>query len=89
LGYSEKREFQADANGLRLAMKAGYSGRAALQLFDTIIAYEKENGVTHGRPKPSGVGGDIMRNLDEHFRSHPPTAQRKARLEQLLQRSSN
>jgi beta-barrel assembly-enhancing protease len=83
LGYSEQKEFEADANGLRLLVASGRNPNKAILLFDRLIAFEKNMGIEHKRPEPSNILDEIRVSIQDHFRSHPPTEERKQRLVRL------
>jgi beta-barrel assembly-enhancing protease len=83
LGYSERKEFEADANGLRLLVDSGRDPNKAILLFDRLIAFEKNMGIEHKRSEPSNILDEIQVSIQNHFRSHPPTEERKQRLVHL------
>jgi heat shock protein HtpX len=78
--FSRQREFRADAGGARLAGRQNMINalRALAQLHDPeVAAAEAHRARTFQAPKISGAG-----NMMALFVTHPPIAQRIARLEQ-------
>ncbi len=85
MGYGRYEELEADANGLRMSAAAGYDPAAAVVVFRRM---QKEIPV-HARPKartPLGEAtGAVVQALGDYFASHPPTGDRGARLEAMIQ----
>ena len=69
-GYSRKNEFEADYNGALYMAQAGYHPRGMIQLFGKFKKMEK------GRKDSA---------LDQLLASHPPTADRIAKVEEHIQ----
>lgn len=69
-GYSRQNEFEADYNGAYYMTKAGYHPQGMIQLFGKFKEMEK------GRKDTA---------LDQLLASHPPTADRIAKVEEHIQ----
>jgi len=67
--YSRDCELLADELGTRLADHAGYDPRGAIRVFERLLESQKDRGVP----------------LAEYFASHPPLAERIARVERKIQ----
>jgi beta-barrel assembly-enhancing protease len=82
-GYSKEQEQEADRDGINLAYQAGYSAKGAL---DAMTRFEKIDREMH-----SAAGSPVeefasipFQSLEEYFRSHPPAAERRQALEQII-----
>jgi predicted Zn-dependent protease len=82
-GYSKEQEQEADRDGINLAYEAGYSAKGAL---DAMTRFEKIDREMH-----SNTGSPVeefasipFQSLEEYFRSHPPAADRRQALEQII-----
>jgi len=82
-GYSKEQEQEADRDGIALAYQAGYSTKGAL---DAMARFEKIDREMH-----SAAGSPVeefasipFESLEEYFRSHPPAAERRQALEQII-----
>lgn len=70
LGYGRNYEFEADRWGVILAYKAGFDPEGAVKFFQKLLKDEK------GKPS----------KLEVLFRSHPPTQDRLARVEEEIRK---
>lgn len=79
MGHSQRMELLADAHGLALAHRAGFTPRAALETFapELWLPEEERDAVW---PDP------VERWLDRFRHTHPPPEQRQAALERLIDR---
>jgi beta-barrel assembly-enhancing protease len=82
-GYSKEQEQEADRDGITLAHEAGYSAKGAI---DAVTRFEKIDREMH-----SSAGSPVeefasipFQSLEEYFRSHPPAAERRQALEQII-----
>jgi len=82
-GYSKQEELEADREGMRLAVAAGYSASGAVHLLETLDRRFHQEATPDASP-----GAELSRvaaaSLSGYFRSHPPTAERLAQLRQLM-----
>ena len=83
-GYSKEQEFEADRQGTRLAVRAGYSPYGAIDLFETM-----ERTYRHVRQPSQTPQEEILRGgwetLEGYFRSHPLGAERISQIQRLIQ----
>ncbi len=86
-GYTKDEEFQADREGTRLAVAAGYSPEGAIQMLETFQKLEQQvlpvAQTSRGGPleELSQVSIGI---LTGYFRSHPASADRIAAIRRLI-----
>lgn len=82
-GYTKEQEFEADREGTRLAVLAGYSPLGAVRMFE---AFEK---MESGRSKPADTPQEeaarvALGTLSGYFRSHPYPAERAAQIRRMI-----
>jgi predicted Zn-dependent protease len=84
-GYSKTQELEADSEGTKLAVAAGYSPLGAIRLFE---AFERLYPATNSAPRnPSEeVSNLAWKTLDGYFRSHPSNAERIRQLRNVIAR---
>jgi len=82
-GYSKDQELEADLEGTRLAVMAGYSPLGAIQILEKLNHLYKAqfNSPKTIRQELSQVA---LQALDGYFASHPPTALRTAEIRKLI-----
>ena len=82
-GYSKYQELEADATGMRLMIEAGYDPQGCVQPFERL---RDEEGEPQPAPRePVGeLSGSLADALGSYFHSHPPSAERIARLQELI-----
>lgn len=87
-GYSKTQELEADAEGTRLAAAAGYSPLAVVRLFE---AMERTAGTQPRKAQTTRAGSPVEEvlnipgdTLEGYFRSHPPAAERIARIKDVV-----
>jgi predicted Zn-dependent protease len=82
-GYSQYQELEADADGTRLAIEAGYDPDAGQAVFTRL---EKLMGETRP-PRATTPAGELAQAMDEavmgYFRTHPTSEERIKRLAAL------
>jgi predicted Zn-dependent protease len=84
-GYSKDQELEADREGARLAVRAGYSPEGAIRLFG---ALQRLRGL-HDRPARTPqeeVAKVAAQALSEYFQSHPLESDRIAQMRSLIAR---
>jgi len=86
-GYTKDQEFEADSDGERLAVWAGYSAQGAVHMFE---AFEKmERGDVHPAKNPQQeVSRVALQSFSEYFRSHPRAADRIRNIQDLISREN-
>jgi predicted Zn-dependent protease len=82
-GYTKDQELEADRDGTRLAVWAGYSPLGALRMFENFARLEREQN------RPSRSPGQEMskvalESLKDYFRSHPPAQERTNQVREMI-----
>lgn len=89
IGYSQFQELEADDEGARLAVQAGYDPAAAEAVFARLES--RWGGVS--RPQATTPGGEIgqamEQALSDYFSTHPRTAERTKRMHSFAERSKS
>ena len=80
IGYQKYQELEADQQGARLGIQAGYDPSVAPVLFTRM-----QQPVNHRFATPEEeVAGTLANAAADYFRSHPQSSERSARLNQLI-----
>lgn len=84
-GYSKDQEFEADREGTRLAVRAGYSADGAIEFFTKLQKIEDE----FQTPTKAGNPAEEMSNaaaqvLTGYFQSHPNSSDRAEQIRALM-----
>ena len=82
-GYSKNQELEADREGLRLAVNAGYSPGGALRLFETYERLYQEY-VTKAQTPQEELTGVALETLEGYFRTHPMPSERLAQIKAMI-----
>jgi beta-barrel assembly-enhancing protease len=82
-GYSKDQELEADREGTRLAVQAGYSANGALRMFETFQRLYQEYQARAKTPQEE-LSRVALDTLGGYFRSHPLTSERIAQLRQMI-----
>jgi predicted Zn-dependent protease len=81
-GYTKDQELEADREGTRLAVAAGYSASGAIHMFEAFERLE-----SHYRQPAANPGDELsqvaMETIEGYFRSHPRSEERIQQLERL------
>ncbi|MGH9510294.1 MAG: M48 family metalloprotease [Terriglobales bacterium] len=84
-GYTKNQELEADSEGTKLAVRAGYSYQGAVRLFE---AMEKHS--TKPPPEQKSLRREIgklaVQTVVGYFQSHPPKAERIRQVRELAER---
>src|SRR5579872_211439 len=85
-GYSKDQELEADREGTKLAVEAGYSANGAIRMFEAFNRmYERYRTQKARANSPQEeLSGIAMQTLEGYFRSHPLPAERIARIQKLI-----
>jgi beta-barrel assembly-enhancing protease len=85
-GYSKNQELEADSEGTHLAVEAGYSPQGAIQVF---ARFQKMEEAMRGKNKAATpeeeMAGAAVQILEGYFASHPPSADRIAQIQGLIE----
>jgi len=76
-GYSKDEEFEADREGLRIAVASGYSAQGAINLLERWAQLHREY-VIHAETPPDELSQLAIEGLTGYFRSHPLPSERLA-----------
>lgn len=82
-GYHKDEEFEADREGVRLAVAAGYSPYGAVTMFTRLNELCDEY-VIHARSPEQELSELTIQGLSGYFQSHPPTSERLTQVNQLI-----
>ena len=82
-GYSKDQELEADREGTRLAVEAGYSAYGAIRMFETFGRLYKESEARTKTPQDE-LARVAQQTLEGYFRSHPLPSERIAQIQKLI-----
>jgi beta-barrel assembly-enhancing protease len=82
-GYSKDEEFEADREGLRIAVAAGYSAQGAINLLERWTQLHREY-VIHAETPTEELSQLAIEGLTRYFRSHPLPSERLARVNDVI-----
>lgn len=82
-GYHKDEELEADREGLRLAVAAGYSPYGAVTLFEKFSKLRNEY-VIHAESPEQELSELALQSLAGYFRSHPEPSERLAQVNGII-----
>ena len=82
-GYHKDEEFEADREGVRLAVVAGYSPYGAVSIF-TRLSKLCDEYVIHARSPEEELSELAIQSLTGYFRSHPLPSERLDQINRLI-----
>lgn len=82
-GYSKDQELEADREGTRLAVQAGYSASGAIRMFETFDRLYKEYQAKAKTPQEE-VSQVALQTMAGYFRSHPLPSERIAQVQKMI-----
>jgi predicted Zn-dependent protease len=82
-GYSKDQELEADRDGTRLAVEAGYSPNGAIRMFETFARLYEEH-VSRAKTPQEEMSRVAEQGLQGYFRSHPLPSERIAQVRRLI-----
>jgi predicted Zn-dependent protease len=82
-GYHKDEEFEADREGIRLAVEAGYSPYGAVTLFTRLAKLCNEY-VIHAQTPEEELSELAIQSLAGYFRSHPLPSERLEQANQVI-----
>jgi predicted Zn-dependent protease len=82
-GYSKEQELEADREGTRLAVEAGFSANGAIRMFETFDQLYKETQAKAKTPREE-LSQLALGTLEGYFRSHPPAPERIAQVQKMI-----
>ncbi len=82
-GYSKDQELEADREGTRLAVLAGYSPLGAIRMFETFgrLAHLRTSRAQTPQQELSGIA---QQTVEGYFRSHPAPSERIAQIRRMI-----
>jgi len=83
VGYSKDEELEADREGMRLAVLAGYSPYGAVSMFEKFAKLHDEY-VIHAQTPEQELSELAVQSLEGYFRSHPQSSERLAQANALI-----
>jgi len=82
-GYSKDQELEADREGTRLAVQAGYSATGAIRMFEAFEQLYKEYQSKAKTPQDE-LSQLALQTLEGYFRSHPLPSERIAQVQKMI-----
>jgi predicted Zn-dependent protease len=82
-GYHKDEEFEADREGMYLAVRSGYSPYGAVDLFERFAKLCDEY-VIHAQSPDQELSELAIQSLNGYFRSHPLPSERLAQAKSLI-----
>jgi predicted Zn-dependent protease len=87
-GYTKDQELQADRDGTKMAVAAGYSANGAIRMFEALqrLYVEYRSRENQGRAGTPGeeVTQVAMQTIEGYFRSHPLPSERIAQIQKMI-----
>jgi len=88
-GYTKNQELEADREGAKLAVRAGYSYQGAVHLFEAFAAkqarYERQPPEADPKSLRREIGKLATQTVTGYFRSHPPAPERIRQIRELAE----
>lgn len=81
-GYTKDQELEADREGTRLAVQAGYSASGAIRMFETLDKLQQQYQLRAANPGEEAAQV-ALQGLEGYFRSHPLPSERIAQLKAM------
>ncbi len=82
-GYHKDEEFEADREGMFLAVRSGYSPYGSVDMFERIAKLCDEY-VIHARSPNQELSELAIQSLNGYFRSHPLPSERLAQAQRII-----
>jgi predicted Zn-dependent protease len=82
-GYSKDQELEADREGTRLAVQAGYSANGAIRMFETFGRLYQEYQIRARTPQEE-LSDVAQQTIAGYFRSHPLPSERIEQIQKLI-----
>ena len=82
-GYSKDEEFEADREGLRISVAAGYSARGAIDQLQRWTKLRDEYGI-HAETPTDELSELAIQGLAGYFRTHPEPSERLAQVQAVI-----
>jgi predicted Zn-dependent protease len=82
-GYNKDEELEADREGMRVAVLAGYSPYGAVTMFEKLAKMQKEY-IIHAQSPEEELSELAIQSLEGYFRSHPQPSERLAQANNVI-----
>jgi predicted Zn-dependent protease len=82
-GYNKDQEMEADREGTRLAVEAGYSANGAIRMFEAFQRLYDEY-LNPAKTPQQELSQVTMQTIEGYFRSHPLPSERIAQIRNLI-----
>jgi predicted Zn-dependent protease len=82
-GYSKDQELEADREGTRLAVEAGYSANGAIRMFETFGRLYGEY-LARAKTPQEELTRVAQQSLEGYFRSHPLPSERISQVQKMI-----
>jgi beta-barrel assembly-enhancing protease len=82
-GYNKDEELEADREGMKLAVAAGYSPYGAVTLFQKLAKLQREY-IIHAQSPEEELSQLAIQSVEGYFRSHPQPSERLAQAERII-----
>ncbi len=82
-GYTKDQELEADREGTRLAVRAGYSANGAIRMFETFQRLYQEYQARATSPQEE-LSDVAQQTIEGYFRSHPLPSERIDQINKLI-----
>jgi beta-barrel assembly-enhancing protease len=87
-GYTKDQELQADRDGTKLAVAAGYSANGAIRMFEALQRmygeYRSRENQERAKTPDEEVSRVALQTIEGYFRSHPLPAERIAQIQKMI-----
>lgn len=83
-GYTKEQELQADSEGTRLAVMAGYSPLGSIRMFEAFDRAYRDATARKATSPQEELANVALQTIEDYFRSHPPSAERADRIRSLM-----
>ncbi len=84
VGYNQYQELEADAQGIRLSIEAGYDPDAGAAVFTRLNDRSGERTLPKAQTPVGEVAQAVEQAMGSYLRSHPPSDERVRRLNRLV-----
>jgi predicted Zn-dependent protease len=85
-GYTKYQEIDADAEGVRLSVEAGYDPEAVIEVLNRLKSIRRTRAPKKARTPAGEVIQSVAGALGSYLDSHPPSTERARRLSALIRR---
>jgi predicted Zn-dependent protease len=82
-GYGKNQELEADREGTRLAVEAGYAASGAIRIFEAVARLYGEY-QTRAKTPQEELSRVAQQTLEGYFRSHPLPSERIAQVQRMI-----